>query len=625
MTSSGSLSYSSREPVQRYFEIHAEFTPDRIAVVSHGGAVTYGELNERANRVARYLDSLSLESGAHLGICVERGIDAVAGMLGILKSGRVCVPLDPRYPSRRLSFILQNARLRCVLTQLELVDKVDALTLQGTELLCFEPETLQATPLAKGTAPAEQVADIAFILYTSGSTGNPKGVLIPHSSMSYYVQALRQVLQVGEGDRYLHTASLAFSSSNRQLLLPLSVGGTVVIATAEQVRDPLALFDLIKSQRVTVIDLVPSHWRSCINALSRLDQTSRSSLLENDLRLLLSASESLLSDVPRQWREKLGRKARFVNMYGTTETSGIVATYEIPAENVDRTEVVAIGRPVPGAEIYILDERQHPVPDGEVGTLYVGGPGVTRGYLAEAGHKDNLFTVDLSSSRSGARLYRTGDLALRRADGVIEYRGRADDQLNIRGSRVEPREIELTLNRHPAVEQSVVVGRNYGDVPNLVAYYVTRPNQFPGAIALRRFLLRFLPEPVVPSYFCRIDALPISPNGKIDRAGLPDPRANGFDVGNVTAEPRTCLEKKMLAIWADSLGQPRLGIYSNFFEFGGDSLKAIDILSKVHAAFNVRLPGSLLIERPTVAELVDYIEATTPGLCSPRIRETGRI
>ncbi|HSP64274.1 MAG TPA: AMP-binding protein, partial [Pyrinomonadaceae bacterium] len=462
--------------------------------------------------------------------------------------------------------------------------------------------------------------DLAYVIYTSGSTGKPKGVMITHGNLANYLLALDHELQITRDDLYLHTASIAFSSSRRQLMLPLSQGATVVIATSEQRKDPLALFAMIKQRGVTIMDAVPSFWRNCTAVLASLDSETRSRLLDNKLRLMLSASEPLLSDIPRTWASEFRHPARHVHMFGQTETAGIVALYRIPSDNNGATKITPIGEPIANSEIFILDEAQRPCPLGTAGELYIGGAGVGRGYLNSAAQTPAKFIAHPFSDTPGARLYRTGDWARLNADGQIEFVGRRDQQVKLRGFRVELGEIETALAGHPAIRECAVVARNDSNgEKRLVAYFVA--NDAPPSVSeLRAFMSEQLPDYVVPSAFVKLDALPLSANGKVNRLALPNTDNARPELAADYVAPRTASEKRLAEIWNEVLRIERVGTHDNFFELGGNSLLVTLVCSRVRNVLKIEVPPRLLFEHPTVALLAEAIgtaAAATPLAINP--------
>ncbi|MCU1268102.1 MAG: hypothetical protein JWM21_4420 [Acidobacteria bacterium] len=456
------------------FEEQARLAPDRPAIFCQGRELSYGELNARANQLAAHLRSRGVGSNTLVSIAVERSLEMVVGILGVLKAGGAYVALDPAYPKDRLELMIADSQPAICLTQSELVKQLPQC--QAPTLLLDAISYATSKGLADDAGPQYRDTDLAYVIYTSGSTGKPKGVMIAQGNLGHYLPSMRSATGVTSSDVYLHTASISFSSSVRQLLLPLSVGAGIVIATTDEIRDPLELFATIKQQGVTVIDIVPSYWRSCIDALRSQSASVRAELLDNNLRLILSASEPLLSDLPRAWRFELNHQAELINMFGQTETAGIVATFPITPGNDGAVSVVPLGRPINAARIYLLDDGQRSVADGEWGEICIGGPTVGVGYLNHPELTAERFMRDPFAAAAEARLYRTGDLGRLRRDGTLEFQGRIDNQVKIRGHRVEPAETESALLEQKGVrEVAVLATENEPGNFRLVAYVALQP------------------------------------------------------------------------------------------------------------------------------------------------------
>ena len=365
--------------VHQLFEEQVERIGNAIAVAIGNQMLTYSELNMRANQLADHLRGLGVKPGTLVALCVRRNLNMAIGILGILKAGGAWLPIDPLHPSARQQLVFKDADVPFLLTETSIAAELPEHQAK-TVLLDDDWEAISRCSTSNFRNISSS-SDLAYVMYTSGSTGQPKGVMITHANLCHYVRAMRGRLGIAENDTYLHTASIAFSSSVRQFMLPLTCGAAVVIATLDEVRQPLSLFEIVKQRRVTILDIVPSYWRSCIDALSNLDTLTRVALLDNDVRLVLTASERLLSDLPMRWRSELGQESQLINMFGRTETTGIVTTFRIPSNDQLDKSTVEIGGPIANTHIYLLDEKRRLVQVGAVGEIYVAGPTLSRGYL----------------------------------------------------------------------------------------------------------------------------------------------------------------------------------------------------------------------------------------------------
>jgi len=605
--------------MQDLFEAQVEKSPAAIALICDDIHLTYQELNERANQLARYLRGLGVKNETLVGICTSRSVDMVVGMLAIFKAGGAYVPLDPSYPRERLSFILNDAQASVVITQSQ---HMTLFSEQAIHAICMDEDWWKIRQ-APASTPVGNLSseDLAYVIYTSGSTGNPKGVMISHTSLCNFVRLAGSALDVTSEDVYMQTASIAYALSVRQLMVPLAKGATVVLANAEQMHDPLMLFQLIKDKGITLMDMVPSFWRTCIHRLSELCEEERTRFLDNSLRRIVSIGEPLGSDVPYDWAFRFGNRTKLVNIFGQTETTGVVATYPIPYEEPAKAGIVPIGRSIPETKLYILDVNLHPVPVGEQGELCVSNPCLARGYLHRPQLTAEKFIPNPFNDGFSSHLYRTGDLALQREDGNIEFLGRGDQQVKIRGQRLELGEVETVLRSHKAVQDCAVM--IHGDRPDdkyLAAYVVAGENSL-STSDLRQYLRSILPDYMVPSVFMFLDAMPLTPNGKLDRLALPRPsKAGSVDKNpNIHMEPRNSIEQTIVVIWKDLLKLDRVGIHDDFFDLGGHSLMSVRMFARIERDLGVRLPYTSLFRATTIAQIAVLVANVNEDITSWRI------
>jgi len=600
------------------FDAQVAKSPNAIALICGEQKLTYQELDERANRLAGYLNSLGVQPDAPVGVCITRSLDMVVAILGVVKAGGAYLPLDPAYPVDRLSFILEDACARIVVTQSALIGLFQD---QGITAVCLDvdEEEISRFPATKPET-AVTAENLVYVIYTSGSTGKPKGVMITHSNLVNFIEVACSALDVNPEDVYLQSAPIAYALSVRQLMVPLVVGATIVVASSDETGDPLELFNLIKRRNITLMDMVPSFWRSCIQRLSELPKDEQITLLDNSLRRIVSIGEALMFDLPRDWADRFGQQVKLVNIFGQTETTGIVAAYPIPRDMQAGFGIVPIGRSASHTKLYILDSNLRPIPDGEVGELCVSNPCLARGYLNRPDLTAEKFIPIPFTDGFSERLYRTGDMARCRPDGNIEFLGRGDQQVKIRGQRLELGEVEAALREHQAVRNCVVTAR--GDNPDdkyLAAYVVISPGSRLTPVELKEFMRKRLPEYMVPALFVFLDALPLNPNGKINRLALPDPKAPGAKEQTPECDivpPRNRVEKTIAHIWQDVMKLDRVGIHDNFFDLGGHSLMAVRILTRIERALGVRLPLTSFFHSATIAQLAELVNRREDEVCS---------
>ncbi len=569
----------------------AAAAPDAVAIVADGQALSYRELNRRANQLAHYLQALGVRPDTLVGLCVERSLDMVVGLLGILKAGGAYVPLDPGYPEERLAFMLRDARAPVLLTQQKLAERLSE---QAAQVICLDADAeLLGRQRADEPAIAATAANLAYVIYTSGSTGQPKGVQITHGSLLNLVCWHQDTFAVTAADRATQLASPAFDATGWELWPYLSAGASVYLPDEQTRVTPHLLRDWLLEQQITMTFL-PTLLAEQVMALEWPRTSS--------LRFLLTGADKL------QRYPAPGLPFVVVNNYGPTEAT-VVATSGLVPPLAHPDGPPSIGRPIANTEVYLLDERLQPVPAGMPGELYIGGAGLAVGYLNRPELTAEKFICHPFSSEPGARLYRTGDLARWLPDGQLAFLGRVDHQIKIRGYRIEPNEIVAALNRHPAVQNSYVLARE--DTPGdkrLVAYVVLASTETVSAGALRAALAAHLPDYMIPAVFVRLDALPLTPNGKVDRAALPQPGvANTLRDGALTA-PSTPIEARIVEIVAKLVGLDQVGVDENFFELGAHSLLGAQVVVQVNEAFGVELSLRDLFAAPTARRLAAEVE-----------------
>ncbi len=585
--------------LHQLIEAQVEKTPTAIAVVFENQQLTYQELNTRANQLAHYLQSLGVGPDVLVGICVERSLEMVIGLLGILKAGGAYVPLDPGYPQERLAYMLEDSQVAVLLTQQQLVD---SLPQHSTPLVLLDADSEHIAQQSQENPVSGTKADrLAYVIYTSGSTGKPKGVLVSHHNVVRLFKATEAWYNFNETDVWTLFHSYAFDFSVWEIWGALIYGSRLVIVSYYVSRSPEDFYNLLISQRVTVLNQTPSAFRQLI----RVDEFSGTAK-ELNLRLVIFGGEALELQSLKPWFERHGDEfPQLVNMYGITETT-VHVTYR-PLTIADlKSNGSVIGSAIPDLKLYILDQHQQPVPIAVPGEMYVGGAGVTQGYLNRPELTSERFIPNPFSNSPGERLYKTGDLARYLPNGDIEYLGRIDYQVKIRGFRIEIGEIETVLCQHPSVREVVVIVRESLGDKHLVAYVVPKTEQVPNDLELRRFLLQQLPDYMVPAIFTILEEVPLTPNGKVDRRALPAPDANRSGCFGTRA-PRTPTEEILAAIWAQVLGLEFVGIDDNFFTLGGHSLLATQVISRCRQAFCVEISLQMLFDAPTIALLADAI------------------
>jgi amino acid adenylation domain-containing protein/non-ribosomal peptide synthase protein (TIGR01720 family) len=584
------------------FEEHAAAHPEAVAVTCEGAALTYAELNRRANRLAHRLRAAGVGPEQLVGLCVERNIDLVVGVLGILKAGGAYLPIDLSYPADRVAFMLEDAAAPIVVTERGLTDRLQG---AGRTLMCLDDPMVgfPDTNPASGVDPS----NLMYVIYTSGSTGRPKGALITHHNVDRLMRATDAWYRFGRSDVWTLFHSIAFDFTVWELWGALAYGGRLVVVPYWVSRSPESFLDLVRDEGVTVLNQTPSAFRQLVQA--DLAREARPTAL----RTVIFGGEALELQSLRPWFDRYGDTVPLlVNMYGITETCVHVTYRPIRLADVLEGRGSVIGEPIPDVRVVVLDPNGEPVPLGVPGEMYVGGAGLARGYLNRPELTAQRFVPD--PFHRGERLYRTGDLARRLPGGDLEYLGRIDLQVKIRGFRIELGEIESVIAQHPAVRECVVISRE--DTPGdkrLVAYLAATGDRAQVVDGVRALLKTKVPDYMIPAAFVFLEALPLTPNGKVDRKALPAPDASRVEGTRRYVEPANEAEIALASIWSAVLGAGRVGRHDNFFELGGDSILAIQVIARARQAGFPISPRELF-RHPTIAELA----ASVAGAEAPR-------
>jgi amino acid adenylation domain-containing protein len=571
------------ECIHHRFERQAERTPEATAVISNGESLTYAELNHRANAIAERLIAMGAGPDVLVALCMERSVGMLAGLLGILKSGAAYLPIDLRYPADRVAFILEDAGVPLLISQRSLETTLP----QHQAKVLFLDDVTESRNENPGRRAA--LDNLAYVIYTSGSTGKPKGVEVLHRGVTNVVHSFEELLHFGTDDVFVATTTLSFDIHALELFTPIQAGSRLVIATDEEAQDPARLMALLESSGATIYQATPVRYRMLLDAgwkgMSKLQ--------------LLCGGEKLTRELADQL---LPRCAKLWNVYGPTETTVWSSAAEIEADG----QPITVGTPIANTTFYVLDAHMKPTPVGAPGELYIGGDGVARGY-----HNRPQLTLErfVPDPFGAGRIYKTGDRARHRVDGSVELLGRNDDQVKVRGFRIELGEIEHALQSIPDVLRAAVVAHNDGDDQNIIAYLVPVPGVPLTAAELRGTLLQTLPDYMIPAAFVMIDAMPTTPNGKLNRKALPAPDFAVVRKTRDSVPPSTSTEIALARIWESLLKIDKAGIHENFFDLGGHSVLAVRLMTQIRSSFGIQLPLHHIFRTSTISGLAALIES----------------
>ncbi|MBC6433148.1 amino acid adenylation domain-containing protein, partial [Nostoc sp. HG1] len=605
------VDYLQDKCIHQLFEEQVERTPDAIAVVFENQQLTYNQLNAKANQLAHYLRSLGVGADVLVGICVERSLEMVVGLLGILKAGGAYVPLDTNYPQERLSFMLEDAAVSILLTQQRLVERLPE---HQAKLVCLDTNWQLISQLSQDNFISNvQATNLGYVIYTSGSTGKPKGVAMSQLALCNLILWQLENMKISSAAKTLQFSPISFDASFHEMFSTWYSGGTLLLITEELRRDPVALLALMENKAVERL-FIP------FVGLQQLAEVAvGGELFTTNLREIITAGEQLqITPAISHWLSKLTDDCTLHNHYGPSE-SHVVTTFTLTNSVETWPLLPPIGRPIANTQIYILDKYLQPIPIGVAGELYIGGVPLARGYLNRPQLTLEKFIPNPFSTDTHSRLYKTGDLARYLPDGNIEFLGRIDNQVKVRGFRIELGEVEAVLSQHEDLKGCCVIARE--DTPGdkrLVAYLVAHQNCTPTINELRQFLKAKLPEYMIPNAFVMLESLPLTPSGKVDRRALPT--FNHTSDSDKFVAPRNQLELQLMQIWSRILKVDKVGVQDNFFDLGGHSLLTPYLMAQIKQQFGKDIPIASLYQNPTIEQLATIVQADSDSsIWSPLI------
>lgn len=580
--------FDASDGIHMLFEKQAKKTPKCVSVKYEEKTLTYQELDSKSNQLANYLVELGVGPDALVGIYMDRCIDMLVALLGVLKAGGAYVPLDPDFPIQRITYMIDHSKPTVILTQ-EILH--DDLPVCDAHKICLEKKWDKIAQYSnKGLGIKIDPQNLAYVMYTSGSTGMPKGVQIPHEALVNFMGSMAREPGIDPKDVLLAVTTLSFDISVLELFLPLLVGAKVVIANRTVATDGVLLSEMIKKEKITFMQATPTTWRLLFSAGWSMDRSFK----------VLCGGEPLPKDLANDLIQKAGG---VWNMYGPTETTIWSTCYHL----TDVDQKILIGKPIANTRIYLLDKQMNPVPLGVQGELYIGGAGLARGYLNQPKLTMERFIKDPFCDETDARMYKTGDWCRYLEDGNIEFYNRIDHQVKVHGFRIELGEIENALNHHPAVQEAAAAVLDGNNGNKRLIGYIVPINRAPSIETLRDYLQEKLPYYMVPSIYVALEKMPLTPNAKIDRKALPEPDISRPDLDEAYVAPANEHEKKMAEIWRSALNIERIGIHDNFFVLGGDSLLVVRTVTKIQEEFSIDIRAAKLFQYPTISSLVAFL------------------
>lgn len=592
--------------IHQLFEAQVKRTPDAIAVIFEDQQLTYRELNEKANQLAHYLQSLGVASEVLVGICVERSIEMIVGLLAILKAGGAYVPIDPQLPKERLALMLADTQVPVLLTQTHLLNLLPE---SPAQVVCLDTFWTNLPTFPSPHLPISLTpSNLAYVIYTSGSTGQPKGVMIEHRALVSYIETASVKYAIEAGDRVLQFASLSFDVATEEVFVSLTQGATLVLRTNLMLSSVSVFLQQCHELELTVLDLPTAFWHQITTELSQ------GLKLPESLRLVIIGGEAALPDRLLIWQNCVGDRVRLLNAYGPTETTIGATVCDLSKSTANSAwRTVPIGQPLQNTQVYVLDRYLQLVPIGVPGELYIGGSGVARSYLNQPELTAERFvtTSFLNNENNCSRLYKTGDRVRYLPDGTLEFLDRIDHQVKIRGFRIELGEIEATLRQYPGIQEAIALAWGESSHKRLIAYIVSASSTPPTSAALREFLQEKLPKYMLPSAFIILDALPLTTSGKIDRRALPAPELIQPNLDNTYVAPQTEIEQTIAQIWQEVLQVEKVGIYDNFFDLGGHSLLVLQVQSKLQTLLQRSVSVTDLFQYPNISALAHYFSQTS--------------